>query len=308
MSELQAKRARSERGGGDPRPAGRRDRARGQVARRAARDDHHGSRQTTRARVDAAEDELATGERCCARRLIDIYKRGPLHHDRGAAGGAVVRRARGALQIPARAGAARPVARDARARTCYDQIAGSGSSSSGCQRRVRAQPRGKAREEERLRASRSRGTTNLQRGQALGETDPQARLAAIATRRVAARERHRLVRGSATQRGRAAERAAALSSSTLKTSDFGKLDWPVDGTIIYRFGRAVNPNNTTIRWNGIGIAAASGTPVKAVADGRGDGGGADRHVRPDGDRAARRRRLLGVRLAQRARRAARASR
>ena len=29
----------------------------------------------------------------------------------------------------------------------------------------------------------------------------------------------------------------------------------------------VNPNNTTTRWNGIGIAAATGTPVKAVAPG-----------------------------------------
>jgi septal ring factor EnvC (AmiA/AmiB activator) len=61
--------------------------------------------------------------------------------------------------------------------------------------------------------------------------------------------------------------AAALGTSTLKTSDFGKLDWPVEGDIIYRFGRAVNPNNTTIRWNGIGIKAALGTPVKAIADG-----------------------------------------
>src|SRR4030095_1599704 len=47
----------------------------------------------------------------------------------------------------------------------------------------------------------------------------------------------------------------------------GKLDWPVDGSIIYRFGRAVNPNNTTIRWNGVGIAAPSGASVKAVAGG-----------------------------------------
>lgn len=60
---------------------------------------------------------------------------------------------------------------------------------------------------------------------------------------------------------------AAPSTSTLKTSDFGKLDWPVDGAIIYTFGRAVNPNNTAIRWNGIGIEAALGTPVKAIADG-----------------------------------------
>ena len=57
------------------------------------------------------------------------------------------------------------------------------------------------------------------------------------------------------------------SNSTLKTADFGRLDWPVDGNILYQFGRLVNPNNTTTRWNGIGIAAAEGTAEKAVAAG-----------------------------------------
>ena len=61
--------------------------------------------------------------------------------------------------------------------------------------------------------------------------------------------------------------AAPPSSSSLRTSDLGRLDWPVDGAVLYRFGRQVNPNNTTIRWNGIGIGAASGTPVKSVSAG-----------------------------------------
>ncbi|HET7564908.1 MAG TPA: M23 family metallopeptidase, partial [Gemmatimonadaceae bacterium] len=37
---------------------------------------------------------------------------------------------------------------------------------------------------------------------------------------------------------------------------------------LYNFGRVVNPNNTTTRWNGIGIEAPEGTPVRAVAAGR----------------------------------------
>jgi murein hydrolase activator len=37
--------------------------------------------------------------------------------------------------------------------------------------------------------------------------------------------------------------------------------------VLYRFGRVVNPNNTMTRWNGIGIAAATGTAVRAVAPG-----------------------------------------
>ena len=57
------------------------------------------------------------------------------------------------------------------------------------------------------------------------------------------------------------------SRSTLKTSDLGRLDWPVEGSILYQFGRLINPNNTTTRWNGIGIAAAEGTSVRTVSAG-----------------------------------------
>ena len=59
----------------------------------------------------------------------------------------------------------------------------------------------------------------------------------------------------------------APATSTLRTSDFGKLDWPVDGEILYRFGRAITPDNTAIRWNGVGIRAAAGTPVRTIAAG-----------------------------------------
>jgi septal ring factor EnvC (AmiA/AmiB activator) len=57
------------------------------------------------------------------------------------------------------------------------------------------------------------------------------------------------------------------STSTLRTADLGRLDWPVDGELLYQFGRVISPNNTTLRWNGVGIAAPVGTPVKAVSAG-----------------------------------------
>lgn len=60
---------------------------------------------------------------------------------------------------------------------------------------------------------------------------------------------------------------APRAASTLRTTDLGHLDWPVDGTFLFRFGRVINPNNTTTRWNGVGIAAPIGTPVRAVAPG-----------------------------------------
>jgi septal ring factor EnvC (AmiA/AmiB activator) len=60
---------------------------------------------------------------------------------------------------------------------------------------------------------------------------------------------------------------ATAAPARITTSDLGQLDWPVAGDVIYRFGRERQPNNTTIRWNGIGIATASGTPVRAIAAG-----------------------------------------
>jgi septal ring factor EnvC (AmiA/AmiB activator) len=72
---------------------------------------------------------------------------------------------------------------------------------------------------------------------------------------------------SARRRATARSSAASLAPSSIRTSDYGKLDWPVQGSIIYRFGRVVNPNNTTTRWNGIGIAASAGSEVKSVSAG-----------------------------------------
>ncbi len=69
------------------------------------------------------------------------------------------------------------------------------------------------------------------------------------------------------------ERRRALSGlgregpSTLSGTDAGSLDWPVEGDLIYRFGREQRPNGTVLRWNGIGIRAPTGTPVQAVRAG-----------------------------------------
>ncbi len=72
---------------------------------------------------------------------------------------------------------------------------------------------------------------------------------------------------AARKRAAEASPSAAGSRSSITTADYGKLDWPVQGSILYPFGRQVQSNNTTIRWNGIGIAAPAGTPVHVVAPG-----------------------------------------
>jgi len=71
------------------------------------------------------------------------------------------------------------------------------------------------------------------------------------------------------ERRRASGAAArAPATTTLSPGDAGSLDWPVEGDLIYRFGRERRPNGLVLRWNGVGIAALTGTPVRAVRAGR----------------------------------------
>jgi murein hydrolase activator len=65
----------------------------------------------------------------------------------------------------------------------------------------------------------------------------------------------------------AAGRAGETAPAALTAADRGRLDWPVEGEILYRFGPERRPNGTVLRWNGVGIRAAPGTPVRAVRDG-----------------------------------------
>jgi septal ring factor EnvC (AmiA/AmiB activator) len=212
-----------------------------------------------------AEDELAVKKAVLQRRLIDIYKRGPLYTTEA------LLSARTFGQLLGRYKYLHELARRdrslvTRVEDLYDQVGKQRQQLVRLRDEFERSRQEKRDEEERLRRleeSRSKNLNVVKRS----AKQTEARLAAIG------RDETRLTNVIAAfeaERRRAAERPnapAVLSSSTLRTSDFGKLEWPVDGAIIYRFGRAVNPNNTTIRWNGVGIAAESGTSVKAVAGG-----------------------------------------
>ena len=75
-------------------------------------------------------------------------------------------------------------------------------------------------------------------------------------------ERERL----AAERRRAAA-GLATGPATLDASALGELPWPVEGELVYQFGPERRPNGVTLRRNGIGIAAAPGTPVRAIRSG-----------------------------------------
>ncbi len=55
--------------------------------------------------------------------------------------------------------------------------------------------------------------------------------------------------------------------NTVTTNDIGRLDWPVDGPLIYRFGDEETPGGGIIKRNGIAIRAEPNTPVKVVEAG-----------------------------------------
>jgi septal ring factor EnvC (AmiA/AmiB activator) len=106
----------------------------------------------------------------------------------------------------------------------------------------------------RLRETRRTARTTEQRLSAL-ERD-EARLNTLLAE---------LERARRTNEGR--RPAGAAGTGTLTTSDIGKLDWPVEGPIMTRFGREQLSSGAVIRNNGIRIGATIGTPVKAVEAG-----------------------------------------
>jgi septal ring factor EnvC (AmiA/AmiB activator) len=60
----------------------------------------------------------------------------------------------------------------------------------------------------------------------------------------------------------------ATFPATITEDDLGSLGWPAEGEIAYRFGRAAGPYNTAVRYQGLGIRVPVGTPVRAVAGGQ----------------------------------------
>jgi septal ring factor EnvC (AmiA/AmiB activator) len=214
------------------------------------------------AQLVIAQDELAVKQAILRHRLREIYKRGAMYELEA------MLSASSFSDLLARYKYLHLIAlRDRnlvrRVEALGEQIATQRASLVHLRNDAEASRQDKAREERRLRA------LEQQRGRSLAQAEAQqraveARLEQI--QRDEARISAMLAALNETSRRDAARPGAAPpSASTLRTSDLGRLDWPVEGTILYQFGRKVNPNNTTISWNGIGIGAPRGTPVKALS-------------------------------------------
>jgi septal ring factor EnvC (AmiA/AmiB activator) len=224
----------------------------------------NGEVENTTANLVRAQDEVQVKRAVLQRRLVEIYKRGPLFTFE------VLLSAKSFGDLVARYKYLHILAqRDrtvvARVDQLRSQIIGQRRQLVSLQSGVEQNRIEKAREADRLQTLEETRQASLKRAQQ-DQKRVQSRLAELARTE---RRLNSVIEQFEAARRRAASRpnAAPSAPSSIRTSDFGRLDWPVDGSIIYRFGRVVNPNNTTTRWNGIGIAASSGTEVKSVSAG-----------------------------------------
>jgi septal ring factor EnvC (AmiA/AmiB activator) len=224
----------------------------------------NGEVENTTANLVRAQDEVQVKRAVLQKRLVEIYKRGPLFTFE------VMLSAKSFGDLVARykylhilAQRDRAVVR--RVGQLRDQIIGQRRQLVSLQSGVEQNRLEKNREAQRLATLEEVRQASLRRAQQDGKK-VQARLAELARTE---RRLNSVIEQFEAARRRAASRpnAAPSAPSSIRTSDLGRLDWPLEGSIIYRFGRVVNPNNTTTRWNGIGIASTAGAEVKSVSAG-----------------------------------------
>ena len=223
----------------------------------------NGEVEHTTANLVRAQDEVQVKRAILSRRLVEIYKRGPLYSVE------VMLSAKSFGDLVARYKYLHILAqRDRAVLGRVDQlrgmIIGQRRQLVSLQNGVEQNRTDKAEEAVRL------ATLEQSRVKSLAQVQQDAKRAKARLAELARSESrlNNVIAGFETARRRAASRSGATAApSSIRTSDFGKLDWPVDGSIIYRFGRVINPNNTTTRWNGIGISAVEGSQVHSVSAG-----------------------------------------
>jgi len=219
--------------------------------------------QSTTTDLQNSEHEAAVKRIVLQRRLTEIYKRGPLYSAE------VLFSAQSVGQLVARYKylhllALRDKGLVERLEELHDKIEAQQGQLVRLQNSVAENRAEKEKEAARLADLERQQTRNLARVQ----EDAKRTKARLAELEKSEARMNSMIAAFEAERRRANSRGAAtMAPSSIRTTDIGRLDWPVDGAFLYRFGRFVNSNNTTTRWNGIGIAAAIGTAVKSVSSG-----------------------------------------
>jgi murein hydrolase activator len=219
--------------------------------------------QTTTSDLHNSEREASMKRTVLQRRLIEIYKRGPLYSAE------VLFSAQSVGQLVARYKYLHLLAlRDKglvhRLDELHDRIQSQQVQLVRLQSSVAENRSQKEREAARLAELEGQQAKSLARVQ----EDTKRTKARLAELEKSEARLNNLIASFEAERRRAARGGpVTLAPSSIRTTDIGRLDWPVNGAFLYRFGRFVNPNNTTTRWNGIGISAPAGTSVKSVSAG-----------------------------------------
>ena len=211
-----------------------------------------------------AQDNLAERRAVLQRRLVDIYKRGPLHTFQ------VLLAAEGFGNLLARYKYLYLTSQQDRAlvtdveklRNRVVDQRNNILNVRGELARRRLEREAEASRYSELAAERSRKLQTLQRS----ARNTERRLTVL--QRDESRLNGLLASLERSRREEVALRGTVSAPGSITTADLGKLDWPVEGAIVYRFGRDTLPSGGIIRWNGVGIAAGVGTPVKAVESGK----------------------------------------
>ena len=226
--------------------------------------------ESSSAALAMAEDNLADKQAILLRRITDIYKRGPLYTFQvmltAESFGDLLARYKylylSSRQDRSTVGEVAKLTQRVRVerndllglRSEYDRTRGEREVELQNYARLAEERQAQLKELERNSARNKQRLTALERDEAALNT-ALARLA-------------RAARAAAPARGATGATPTTPESGGLNTGDIGKLDWPVDGTIIYSFGRDSLPSGAVVRHNGIGIRAPAGTPVKAVESGK----------------------------------------
>jgi murein hydrolase activator len=219
----------------------------------------------TSGKVSSAENELAAKRTALRHRLIEIYKRGPLYTSEAMLSahsfGELVARYKylHLLALHDRALVSRVEQLRDQVRVEHDRLV-------SLQLAIEENRSDKQQETERLRDLQHDREVSLDR------TKAQAKMAEDRLSRLKTTETQLTnaigVLEAERRRVETARPNAPRATSTIATTDYGHLDWPVDGPLVYTFGKAQTASNTTIRWNGVGIRAQIGTNVRAVAAGK----------------------------------------
>lgn len=209
-----------------------------------------------------AEDALAEKRAVRQRRIVEVYKRGPLWAFQ------VLLSAESFGDLLSRYKYLQLISRQDKAlvtevQVLRDRIAQERNQVTRVQGSVERNRSERSDEIDRFDALERQRMRNLQQTRATAERTTER----LSTLERDERHINTLIANLERRRREAAASGRASFPATITEESIGTLEWPAQGDIAYRFGRGPGPRGTVIRRDGLGIRVPAGTDVHAVAGG-----------------------------------------